>query len=147
MFKKTIATKKCLPFGWHFLWKSRMVWMPPRRRRTRKKVVATANRREGVYNQTGEPREPFCEKGGTVKQVTDFLHKKIGTSVTCSDVVGLQGHSRFASYLLDDRELCSQYPSGATCSLKTVHRTVLLTLQALSGFESQNTLRQKNTTQ
>jgi len=30
--------------------------------------------------------EPFYEKGGTVKQVTIFLHKKIGTSVTCSDV-------------------------------------------------------------
>ena len=53
---------------------------------SRKKVVATATRRECVYNRTGMPSEPFYEKGGTVKQVTDFLHKKIGTSVTCSDV-------------------------------------------------------------
>ena len=60
--------------------------MPPRRRRTRKKVVATVSRRECVYKRTGKPSEPFYEKGGTVKQVTDFLHKKIGTSVTCSDV-------------------------------------------------------------
>ena len=31
--------------------------------RTRKKLVATANRREGVYNRTGEPSVTFCEKG------------------------------------------------------------------------------------
>ncbi len=28
---------------------------------------------------------PLWDKGGTVKWVTDFLHKKIGTSETCSD--------------------------------------------------------------
>jgi len=47
--------------------------MPPRRRRARKKVVATVSRRECVYKRTGKPSEPFCEKGGTVKQVTDFF--------------------------------------------------------------------------
>ena len=56
------------------------------RRHSRKKVVATASRRECVYKRTGEPSVPFYEKGGTAKQVTDFFHKKIGTSVTCSDV-------------------------------------------------------------
>ena len=60
--------------------------MTPRRRRTRKKVVATANRRECVYKRTGKPSELFYEKGGTVKQVTDFFTQKIGTSETCSDV-------------------------------------------------------------
>ncbi len=44
------------------------------------------NRRECVYKRTDEPSAPFYEKGGTVKRVTDFLHKKIGTSITCSDV-------------------------------------------------------------
>ena len=58
---------------------------------SRKKAVATASRRECVYKRTGKPSEPFYEKGGTVKQVTDFFHKKIGTSETCSDVVGTIG--------------------------------------------------------
>jgi len=49
-------------------------------------VVTTESRREGVYNRTDEPSVPFCEKGGTVKQVTDFFTQKNGTSVTCSDV-------------------------------------------------------------
>ena len=44
------------------------------------------SRCECVYKRTGEPSVPFCEKGGTVQQVTDFFAKKIGTSVTCSDV-------------------------------------------------------------
>ena len=39
---------------------------------TRKKVVATASRCEGVYNRTGKPSVPFCEKGGTTERVTDF---------------------------------------------------------------------------
>ena len=54
---------------------------------SRKKVVATTSRRECVYKRTGLPSVPFYEKGGTVKQVTDFFNKKIGTSVTCSDMV------------------------------------------------------------
>ena len=58
---------------------------------SRKKVVATASRRECVYKRTGSPSVPFYEKGGTVKQVTIFLHKKIGTSETCSDVATRMG--------------------------------------------------------
>lgn len=37
-------------------------------RATRKKLVATANRREGVYNRTGEPSVTFCERGGARKR-------------------------------------------------------------------------------
>ena len=37
--------------------------------RTRKKLVATASRREGVYNRTGEPRVTFCEREGARKRV------------------------------------------------------------------------------
>ncbi len=29
---------------------------------TRKRLLATASRREGVYNRTGEPSETFCGK-------------------------------------------------------------------------------------
>ena len=59
----------------------------------RKRLVVKQRRYECVYKRTGTPNVPFYEKGGTVKQVIDFLHKKIGTSVTCSDVaprVGLE---------------------------------------------------------
>ena len=31
----------------------------------RKKLVATANRCEGVYNRAGEPSVTFCERGAT----------------------------------------------------------------------------------
>jgi len=41
--------------------------------RSRKKVVATANRRECACKRAGEPSVPFYEKGGTVKRVTDFF--------------------------------------------------------------------------
>lgn len=34
---------------------------------TRKKLAATANRREGVYNRTGKPSVTFCERGGARK--------------------------------------------------------------------------------
>ena len=47
-----------------------------RRRRTRKKVVATVSRCERVYKRTGEPSVPFCERGGTTARVTDFSAKK-----------------------------------------------------------------------
>ena len=40
---------------------------------SRKKVVATASRRECECIRTGSPSVPFYEKGGTVKQVTDFF--------------------------------------------------------------------------
>jgi len=43
---------------------------------------------------------PFCEKGGTVKRMTDFLHKKIGTSETCSDVATEKGPNLQADFLL-----------------------------------------------
>ena len=43
---------------------------------SREKVVATTDRCECVYKRTGKPSVPFYEKGGTVKQVTDFFNKK-----------------------------------------------------------------------
>ena len=46
-----------------------------RRRRTRKKVVATVKRCERVYKRTDEPSELFCERGGTVQRVIDFLNR------------------------------------------------------------------------
>ena len=50
-------------------------------------VIATANRREGVYNRTGEPSVPFCEIGGARKRADVFLHRKTEQSELCSDVV------------------------------------------------------------
>ena len=44
-----------------------------------------------VYKRIGDLNVTFCEKGGTVKQVTDFFVQKIGTSVTCSDVAAEEG--------------------------------------------------------
>lgn len=35
-----------------------------RQRRTRKRLVATVSRREGVYHRAGEPGVTFCGKGG-----------------------------------------------------------------------------------
>lgn len=40
---------------------------------SQKKVVATASRREGVYNQTGEPSVPFCEKGAAADKASCIL--------------------------------------------------------------------------
>lgn len=54
-------------------------------------MVATVKRCERVYKRTDEPSELFCERGGTVQRVIDFLNKKIGTSETCSDVVEMGG--------------------------------------------------------
>lgn len=45
---------------------------------TRKKLVATANRRDGVYNRTGKPSVTFCERGGARKRSDVFLAKKNG---------------------------------------------------------------------
>ena len=45
---------------------------------TRKKLVATANRRDGVYNRTGKPSVTFCERGGARKRADVFLAKKNG---------------------------------------------------------------------
>ena len=47
--------------------------MPMHTKITRKKVVVTANRCEGACNRTDEPNEPFDEKGGKAKRVTDFF--------------------------------------------------------------------------
>ena len=51
----------------------------------RKKLVANQRRYECVYKRIADVCVTFCERGGAVKQVTDFLNKKIRTSVTCSD--------------------------------------------------------------
>ena len=49
-------------------------------------MVATANRREGVYNRVGEPSVTFCGKGGAAKQ-TNTPSKRWGiVSGACSDV-------------------------------------------------------------
>ena len=45
---------------------------------TRKKLVATAIRRDGVYNRTGEPIVTFCERGRARKWADVFLAKKNG---------------------------------------------------------------------
>ena len=49
-----------------------------RRRQTRKKLVATVKRCERVYKRTDEPSELFCERGGTVQRVIDFLKSSRG---------------------------------------------------------------------
>ena len=45
---------------------------------TRKKLVATASRRESVYNRAGEPSMAFCERGGARKQADglSFCHRQ-----------------------------------------------------------------------
>ena len=58
-----------------------------RRRRTRKSLVMSQRRYEGACNRIVDTNVTFCDKGGTVQQETDFFPKKIGTSITCSDVV------------------------------------------------------------
>ena len=49
---------------------------------TRKKLAATTNRREGVYNRTGKPSVTFCEREGARKRADVFLAKKNGTKRT-----------------------------------------------------------------
>ena len=58
---------------------------------TRKKLVATANRRDGVYNRTGKPSVTFCERGGARKRADglSFCRRqknKSEQSGLCSDV-------------------------------------------------------------
>ena len=45
---------------------------------TRKKLAATASRRESVYNRAGEPSMAFCERGGARKQADglSFCHRQ-----------------------------------------------------------------------
>ena len=59
----------------------------------RKKLIATANRCEGVYNRTGEPSVTFCEKEEQGSGRTAYFCKKNKPeqSGLCSDVVGHQG--------------------------------------------------------
>ena len=49
-------------------------------------MVATANRREGVYNRAGEPSVTFCGKGGAVKQTNTPPFRWGNVSGACSDV-------------------------------------------------------------
>ena len=58
---------------------------------TRKKLVATANRREGVYNRAGEPSVTFCGKGGAAKQTNTPSFRWGIVSGACSDVAHLTG--------------------------------------------------------
>ena len=58
-------------------------WRYKSNSRTRKKLVAAASRREGVYNRTGEPSVTFCERGGARKRADDLFSvagKKISRS-------------------------------------------------------------------
>lgn len=59
--------------------------------RTRKKLVATANRREGVLSRTGEPSVTFCEKeeqgSGRMAYFLSQTKNKPEQSELCSDVV------------------------------------------------------------
>ena len=67
--------------------------MPPV---TRKKLVATASRREGACNRTGGRSETFCERGGARKRADGLFFcqrqkNKPEQSELCSDVVGIAG--------------------------------------------------------
>lgn len=57
----------------------------------REELKKTANFVSKLTVFSEDPNVPFYEKGGTVKRETVFLHKKIGTSVTCSDVAAGEG--------------------------------------------------------
>ena len=56
----------------------------------RKKLVATANRREGVLSRTGEPSVTFCEKeeqgSGRMAYFLSQTKNKPEQSELCSDV-------------------------------------------------------------
>ena len=58
--------------------------------RTRKKLVATANRREGVLSRTGEPSVTFCEKeeqgSGRMAYFLSQTKNKPEQSELCSDM-------------------------------------------------------------
>ena len=49
-------------------------------------MIATANRREGVYNRAGEPSVTFCAKGGAAKQTNTPPFRWGNVSGACSDV-------------------------------------------------------------
>ena len=55
--------------------------------RTRKKLVATANRCEGVYNRAGEPSVTFCEKEEQRRErALIFIKNQSKRYKACSDV-------------------------------------------------------------
>ena len=47
-----------------------------RRRHTRKRLVMSQRRYEGACNRIADANVTFCERGGAVKRVTDFLCNK-----------------------------------------------------------------------
>ena len=63
--------------------------------RTRKKLVATANRCEGVYNRSGEPGVTFGEKeeqgSGRMAYFLPQTKNKSEQSELCSDVAEKEG--------------------------------------------------------
>ena len=74
--------------------------MPPV---TRKKLVATASRREGACNRTGEPSVTFCERGGARERADDlfFCHRqknKSEQSELCSDMAEKEGFEPSMSF-------------------------------------------------
>ena len=61
-----------------------------RQRRTRKRLVATGRRREGVYNRTGEPSVTFCGKEEQRhERALTFEKSRSKRYKACSDVVGV----------------------------------------------------------
>ena len=52
------------------------------RRRTRKKLVATASRCEDVYNRAGKPSVTFCGKEEQRRECALIFQRKIGASDT-----------------------------------------------------------------
>ena len=58
----------------------------------RKKLVATVNRREGVYNRAGEPSVTFCEKEEQRRErALTFEKSRSKRYEACSDVVREMG--------------------------------------------------------
>ena len=47
------------------------------RAKSHKKLLATAHRREDVYNRADEPSVTFCERVETRKWADDFFYKKV----------------------------------------------------------------------
>ena len=61
----------------------------------RKRLVMSQRRYEGACNRIADANVTFCERGGAVKRVTDFLcNKKSEWSKVHSDVVRLMRFER-----------------------------------------------------
>ena len=102
----------------------------------RKKLVATAKRREGVYNRTVEPSVTFFEKGAAADKVKPYFKNKIRRTERLAVTWWRRGE-----YVLPCKTLLSDRTK--TCSTrfapltdKTVHRTVLLNRSSLKEFNS-----------